>query len=74
MKRQRRVLEDRVQAVAVKGRRPCAREGIGRGDDEQQKGNGDGCLHRKHVGAQLAWKIAAKGGHRGAEQRQYQHP
>ena len=53
MEGERRVLQHRVQPLPVEGRRVEPREGIGRGDDEEEEGRGDRALHGEHIGLQL---------------------
>ena len=74
MKGERRVLQDRIEAAAVGGRRVHAQERIRRQQDEQQEGDGDRRLHGEHVGLEGQRQVAAEGGDGGAEQRQDHHP
>ena len=71
---ERGVLQHRIEALPVEGRRVEPDEGVGRDDDEEQKRRGDRALHGKHIGLQLARQVGAVGRDRRAEQREDQHP
>ena len=64
---ERGILEDRVQAVALDGRRNQAQEGIGDRDDEEQEERRDQTLDGEHAGLQAQRQVVAENGDRRAE-------
>ena len=74
MKREARVLQQRVQVATVDRRRIEALERVGRKQDEGEEGDRDHRLHRQRSGAQARRQIAAECGDRGAEHGKDQHP
>ena len=74
MEGQARVLQHRVQPLAVRRRGGGAQEGVGSEQDEAEKADRDHALHRQHQGAQGWGQIVAETGDRGATQRKHEHP
>ena len=74
MKRERRVLQDGIEAAAVDRRRLEAKERIRGRENEEEEGERDRSLDREHARLERRRKIAAENGDGGAEQRQDQHP
>ncbi len=74
MEGERGVLQDRIEAVAVGGRRIDAQERIGGEQNEEAERHRDRGLHGEHVGFQRRRQVAPEGGDGGAEQGEDQHP
>ena len=74
MEGERRVLQQRIEAIPFDRRRIEAQEGIGAGDDEQKKGGADRSLDRQDARFELKRQIVAEQGDCRAEQREDQHP
>ncbi len=69
-----RVLQQRIEIVAVEGRVDETRERVRGEQEEAEEGRGDGGLDRQDPGAQGRRQVAAPPGDHGAEKRQDQHP
>ncbi len=67
MEGERRVLQDRIEAIAFDGRGIEPGEGIGGHDDEEKEGKADGALHRQHAGFQFRRQVVAEERHGAAE-------
>jgi hypothetical protein len=71
---QARVLQQRVEVLAVRRRRPDPLERVRGEQGKQQEADADQALDGEHPGAQPRRQIASEQRHRRAEQRQDQDP
>ena len=74
MEGQTGVLQQRVQVLAIKGRRAHAQERVRGEKDKRQKSHANRGLDREHPRAQARRQIAAKPRGHGPEKRHDQHP
>lgn len=68
------ILKDRVEIAAFHGSRENAGEGIGRENDECEKGGANPALHGQNIGTQRFRQIAGKGCNQRAEKGEDEHP
>ena len=74
MEDEARVLQQRIQAVAIDGRLDQPLERVRGQQCEQQETDCDHTLHRQHPGAKRGWHVAAAYCHKHAEYDQNQNP